>query len=232
MRALLLSTVLLVSCGHKSTSDSEWGKLKGNDPTFMDLAPGAKVLICGDYQKQANNALWEINQIVAREFRVTGAYSCATYRKYQASIQTFQDGYYCREEGVLGYHTQEAKHHSIVICPLARGTEAETILHEVVHAWGVCDQYSEVTTARAFNSNCDSRFRSKKAGVSIMNAGSSDAPKHLTPDDVLGLRVMACRSNWNNYQWSIPTSWKTSALKTEILRLEKNYGYTFLTGCK
>lgn len=68
-----------------------------------------------------------------------------------------------------------------------------TMLHETGHMMGLCDQYDAEGADVGFHEKCDPEFRSSVAGVSIMNRMGAMRPTHLTEDDILGIRMLACR---------------------------------------
>lgn len=64
-----------------------------------------------------------------------------------------------------------------------------TILHEIGHVWGLCDQYEGVE-------NCDPRYSIAKNHDSVMGAAQFGNRIYLTNDDITGLRKYGEREDF------------------------------------
>lgn len=235
---LLVSILGPLACGEKAgkvgeTSDLMYGFLNNKTASLLTLKPGDKVLVCGTQQenlrelafvsvKKWSEASGRANLVVEQNE------SCTNRKQYAASIAVAYNGSNC-QGNILGYHSQSGQHHDIVSCPLAKSSQGPaTMLHEVGHAWGLCDQYDENNAARiTFHDNCQSQYKSAAAARSIMGGGYQNSPNGLTEDDFLGIRIGACRPDiaantaWLRANAEIVAEWKTPAFKAEVERIQK-----------
>jgi hypothetical protein len=82
----------------------------------------------------------------------------------------------------------------------------------------------------AFNKNCDGRIRSGLVGQSVMNS-KTKAVYAATPDDLLGMKMLACLDAPVNKKWiASDKSWISDEARAEARRL-KNERVAILPEC-
>lgn len=191
MKKTLLACILLSGCGNNSESQVNWGRLANGGPSFIEANT---LLICGDsnLRKVANDALWEWNFARGKRHALASYPSCLNKRNYEASLEVLIAR--CAPN-VVGWHTQGGNHHVVAICQSAQtDVWRRVMLHEIGHAFGLCDQYSPGNAGQIeFHPNCGWP-RSILPARSIMGGLYSGSPSELTPDDVAGIRFLQGRN--------------------------------------
>ncbi len=79
-----------------------------------------------------------------------------------------------------------------------------TLLHELGHAFGLCDLYKDASAALDFNGNCSTAHRASKLNADeIMGAGTrpGTARFRLGAEDKIGLKELAKRPGFPNKGW-------------------------------
>lgn len=74
-----------------------------------------------------------------------------------------------------------------------------TLMHELGHAWGLCDLYDERSKDAAFNRNCSPRYRSGGIALDeVMNAATNPgtARLRLSAADKEGIRALFARADF------------------------------------
>lgn len=190
MKRVIAILLFASACGAPETHPSsqiQWGVLRGAAATFRSART---LLICGDgaLRPVGNDALWEWNNARGRHHSMVNSPSCAPRYRFDASLRVVSQP--C-SAGVAGFHTQSGNHHDITICAgVPRANWIRVMLHEVGHAFGLCDQYSPGNSSQiAFHSNCGWP-RSNRPARSVMGGLYSGSPEALTPDDVLGIKYL------------------------------------------
>ena len=219
---------LLFSCAPSSHSEVQYGQLQSETQNFgfLELKPFSSIGICGNKASLTQTALQKWLQAAGRDQDLKIINKCDTPYWISVSLDNTCEPY------VLGWHEGNAKTHTIGLCHINQREDNEvytTILHELGHSFGLCDQYSTsqgIFTDKSFHENCSPLIRSKTAEESIMNGGGEKA--ELTPDDTLGIRILSClEENSVNKIWAqkIPhvyEEWKKDPLfQKEIKRLQE-----------
>lgn len=82
-----------------------------------------------------------------------------------------------------------------------------TMLHELGHAFGLCDLYQDGSAELGYHSNCSPTHRASELDPNeVMTAGTRPGTARfaLTPQDRLGLQKLASRPGFPNHGWGPP----------------------------
>lgn len=151
------------------------------------------------------------------------------------------------QEGGLAMFQQLSNHvkpwwHIIGTCRMDKVTKHRTV-HEMGHAWGLCDQYTienDMVINHRHHENCNQVLRSLENYQGIMAARPPrvlgtivESPTEY--EDILGIRVLACLESESAMKWA---TLNKEAMKTwrgvsdEIQRIKSlSTQYSFLEVC-
>ena len=82
-----------------------------------------------------------------------------------------------------------------------------TLVHELGHAWGLCDLYQAGSSDPGFHENCSSTQRSERLGTDeVMGAGTTPGTARfgLSAEDRAGLQRLAARPGFPTKGWENP----------------------------
>jgi hypothetical protein len=227
-RTLALLLLTLSACktnGGMQESQSKYGHLDSILERYdhlIDVPPNVKIEICGYFADKIERAVREWAAAIDREEHLTfvrndvcgpkAADTVARVSGYEPSPE--QLSAFCKY-AVAAATPFDGFDFRIGFCTTHKFSDdiwRKVLLHEVGHSWGMCDQYGEVGADGSANKigmhpRCSPIFRSEKATASIMSATKEATT--LTPDDTLGIRILACRNDqkrtrgWNaNLEWT------------------------------
>lgn len=187
MGKISFAVLLFSGCGNHADSQINWGRLANAGPSFIEANT---LLICGDtkLRKQANDALWEWNHARGKSHILANFPSCIKKKNYDASLEVLLSR--CAPN-VVGWHTQSGNHHVVAICQAAQTNVWRWVmLHEIGHAFGLCDQYNPGNARQiVFHPNCGWP-RSRAPARSVMGGLYAGSPSELTQDDIDGIRFL------------------------------------------
>jgi hypothetical protein len=215
---ILLSFFAVANCRQRTEdSNPKYGFLKHSvsETSLLWVKPGERIEVCGVRAREVYDGLVQWMKALGRasKLTVTQHSECtpANIAGAQALVRSFNfDGAddpfgLCGQE--LGAYTDDASPHrrlsgvtrgaDIIFCHDPR---PGTALHEVGHVMGMCDQYSNSNPV-AMHPNCQDEMKSERAVTSIMN--NTDYTS-LLPDDLLGIRILACRRGFEERPWFDP----------------------------
>jgi hypothetical protein len=205
---------------------------------LLSAAPGERILVCGVRAAQVLDVTREWLQILGREAALTtqgcpnavlefvaagipltsaDPSSVVIASRFAAPTDLQPCGAAYAHTGPWAPLPVVQRGGVITLCPQPQDERVirATYLHEVGHLLGLCDQDpSRAILCTGFHSN---------AGiVSIMNNGSE--PLDLTADDVLAVRLSACRADvpanalWARQRPDLPRLWHEDAVFTAEVR--------------
>jgi hypothetical protein len=205
-----------VSCKRTAVSETQWGHLFDAKQGLIAVPPNGTIKVCVesktgsyDYGELTKRGVLAWAATIGRDkaLNVVTMNQCAkneTRTEGAVYIQVDPTANNCHlaiaYERRFGKGTQASSLINICEESWTSGEAYAVILHELGHAWGLCDQYIESDTwgyrRGHFNSNCTKENRSATAGTGVMAGGgwlwSDRSPRS---DDIEGMRALAARAD-------------------------------------
>ncbi|MGE0171941.1 MAG: hypothetical protein AB7T49_04115 [Oligoflexales bacterium] len=228
MRKMIIQSLVIVlsllSCKSRQSSNVKYGALKeGVAPSsawLMKIPPGGEINACGNRREVIERSLKRWAQVIGRDknLKIGNNEKCSfpiasDYGQIEGIAHNDPRPTVCRTGDGAVSKSYFGTLWETRFCSEIDGEEENyAVLHEVGHAWGMCDQYDKTGTAIGMHPTCDPGYSSQQAVDSVMSGARTSTD--LTPDDILGLRILACRADISaNVKWA-------EKLKSEILTWE------------
>lgn len=237
---------------------------------LINIPPHSKIAICGRFMSGVNHAFKEwathlnrLQYITISLYRDCSKINEADYHTIiesyqmdstplpllsQRNLEVAREG--CSrtdEEGGIAmfaaFSTHNKPRHIIAACRYDKVTEHGT-MHEMGHAWGLCDQY-RIDNGKVINhlhhDNCSDLLRSEHNYEGVMAADppvkqGREVTNPTDDEDVVGIRVLACIDSKTAREWTAVNSsymknwWRTSQEIAKINSISNKY--RFLDACK
>ena len=171
--------LLTVSC-NSSLSSTKWGVLQYySSAVLLKVPPKGKVTVCADNSQVGNHvskAVLEWATAAGRGGYISSDTECSSDADLKMTVKAIYSGtaYSSYTIGTITYNVNNQNMMTYSV-----------MLHEVGHAWGLCDQYQGVNNC---NDNVQGHGNWNKENNSIMSYGNRFSS--LQPDDIAGIRYI------------------------------------------
>ena len=179
---MILTTILNSSCKHDAApSDPKFGFLKVWTKNLMIIEDGQTIGICGAHFDELKSSILKWGAAIGRSYEIRKTCTAGQYQVSSFAADTAFAIKSCKESGSSNrMFTNSSDIVYMVDCNKAADRVPFSVLHEVGHMYGLCDQYAEGI------SNCVTTTAVVEGSVM-----KSAITMELTQDDIEGLRVLA-----------------------------------------
>lgn len=208
-----------------NTSKTKYGFVEKQSYLFINIKPGETIRVCGDtHFNLVEKSIQKWGEAIHRSFKVEE--SCDDPHVRMHGYEDDETKEICEENGL---HNRMAVQYNdrpdFWDCDKSPNLVPFSVLHEVGHLFGMCDQYDAGLVGCKM-------YRQPADGSVMRSATTLD----LMPDDILGIRVLACMTNYPaNAEWAKNLSVKMAQwpdVAKEIKAFEKHTDeYEFLSLC-